>query len=198
MSVIGITGSFGSGKTVVANMFRQKRVTVLDADKIAHNLMRSGNVCFEFIVDYFGEGILKKGEIDRRILGDLVFRNKKHLKKLCSIIHPEVIKEIKNEIRVLKEEKRFKNVAIDVPLLFESGLDSLCDFVVVVRASQKEQIKRIQKKADLTKAEILRRIKMQMPMKKKIKKANCVIDNTKTLKQTKKQVEALCQKVLNK
>ena len=198
MSVIGITGSFGSGKTVVANMFRQKRVTVLDADKIAHNLMRSGNVCFELIVDYFGEGILKKGEIDRRILGDLVFRNKKNLKKLCSIIHPEVIKEIKNEIRVLKEEKRFKNVAIDVPLLFESGLDSLCDFVVVVRASQKEQIKRIQKKADLTKAEILRRIKMQMPMKKKIKKANCVIDNAKTLKQTKKQVEDLCQEILNK
>ncbi|MDP8264614.1 MAG: dephospho-CoA kinase [Candidatus Aceula lacicola] len=198
MSIIGITGSFGSGKTVVANMFRQKRVKVLDADRIAHDLMRSGNPCFKSIVSYFGEEVLKKGQIDRRILGDLVFRNKKYLKKLCSIVHPEVIKEIKNKIRFLKKNKRFKNIVMDVPLLFESGLDSLCDVIVVVKATQGKQIERIQKKTDLTKSEILRRIRFQMPIQKKIQRANCVIDNTKIFKQTKKQVEDLCQEILNK
>ncbi|MDD3375687.1 MAG: dephospho-CoA kinase [Candidatus Omnitrophica bacterium] len=198
MNVIGITGSFGSGKTVVANIFRQKKIKVLDADKIVHDLMRSGKSCFKPIVNCFGEGILKKGQIDRHVLGNLVFRNKKYLNQLCAIIHPKVISEIKKEIKDLKTSKRVKNVVMDVPLLFESGLESLCDTVIVVKATQAKQIDRIQKKFGLDKAEILRRIRLQMPIQKKIQKADYIVENTKTFNQTKKQVEDLCQKVLNK
>ncbi|MCX5680959.1 MAG: dephospho-CoA kinase, partial [Candidatus Omnitrophica bacterium] len=108
------------------------------------------------------------------------------------------IKEIKDSLRVHRARKDKRLFVIDVPLLFESGLDKICDRVVVVRANMDVQIKRVQKKNRLTKAEILKRIKAQMPMEEKVKRADVVIDNQGNINQTKKQVEELCRELKKK
>ncbi len=195
MNVIGITGSMGSGKTTAADFFKKRGIKVFDADKIAKDLIRPGQPCFNLIVRYFGSEILIGNEIDRKKMAGIVFRSKKHLNKLCSIVHPEVIRVIKKEIRKAKSKK---NIVLDVPLLYESGIDKLCDVVIVVRSTQSQQVERVHKKTGLAKSEILRRIRMQMPIQAKMQRADYIIDNRKTLNQTKIQAEDLCKKVLNK
>jgi len=195
MFVIGITGSLGSGKTTVANMFRRKGAKILDADKIAHGFLVPGTLCFKQIVKCFGSAILAKGHIDRARLAKIVFDNENQLKKLCRIVHPEVIKRIKAQVRIFRAKKNKYSLILDAPLLFEAGLDTICDYVIVVRAGQKVQIARIQKRSHWTQSEILKRMKAQMPMNKKVARANFVIDNQGNINQTRKGVEALWQEL---
>jgi dephospho-CoA kinase len=196
MYILGITGSLGSGKTTVAQMLRRKRIPVLDADKMAHAFLAPGKKCFDRVVKYFGVEILKHGRIDRRQLAKIAFNNPQSLKKLSSIIHPEVIKEIRFQIKKYRRQKGRVAVAMDVPLLFETGLQKICDYVIVVYVKGPLQIKRIQKRSGLTKLEILKRMKAQMPMKEKIARANFVIDNQGHINQTQKQVEELWQRLV--
>lgn len=193
MYIIGITGSFGSGKTTVAQLLGERGAHVLDADKIAHRLLAPGGACVGKVVRCFGKGILSQGRIDRRALAKIVFNSPKDLKALCKIIHPVVISEIKKVIKGLRAKKQKGFVAIDAPLLFESGLDRVCDIVVVVRASKADQVKRIQKRNYLSKSDITKRVRAQMPMAAKIKRADVVIDNRRNIKKTQKQVEELWQ-----
>jgi dephospho-CoA kinase len=195
MYILGITGNLGSGKTTVAQMLKRKGARVLDADKIAHQALAAGGACESNVLRSFGKPILKKGRINRKALAQIVFNNSKDLRKLCGMIHPVVIKEIKDEIRQyrLKAYKGF--LVIDAPLLFEVGLHKLCDSVVVVRSNLGVQIKRVQKKSQLTKAEILKRIKAQMPIQQKVARADFVINNQENINHTKKQVEELWQEL---
>lgn len=198
MYILGITGSFGSGKTTVAQMLRRKGARVLDADKIAHEALNFGNPCFQKITRHFGKGIVSQGKIDRKALAAIVFNKPAELKKLCQIIHPFVVSTIKSTIKGYRTKKQKGFLVIDAPLLFEARLDKICDCVVVVRASLSSQIKRIQQKSHLTKSDITKRVKAQMPMAAKIKRADVVIDNHVDIKQTKKQVEELWQDLKTK
>ncbi len=198
MYILGITGSFGSGKTTVAHMLRRKGAHVLDADKIAHEALGLQNLCFQKFARHFGKGIVRQGKIDRRALAAIVFNKPAELKKLCQIIHPFVVSKIKNVIRGYQAKKQKGFLVIDAPLLFEANLDKVCDCVVVVRASLNAQIKRIQQKSHLTKSDITKRVKAQMPMAAKIKRADVVIDNHLDIKQTQKQVEELWQDLKTK
>lgn len=195
MFIIGITGSLGSGKSTVAQMFRQKGIRVLDADKIAHKFLLPGTSSFKRIVKDFGAAVLKDGRIDRSRLADIVFSDAQQLKRLCNIIHPQVAKEIKAQIRIFRAKKTKSFLMIDVPLLFEAGLDKVCDHIIVVYASPKVQIARIQKRSHWTKYEILKRMKAQMPIEKKIARADFVIDNQGNINQTKKGVEKIWQEL---
>ncbi|MFA6378931.1 MAG: dephospho-CoA kinase [Candidatus Omnitrophota bacterium] len=195
MYILGITGSFGSGKTTVAHLLRRKGDTVLDADKIAHRFLVPGKASFDRIVKYFGSKILTQGRIDRRKLAKIVFDDPKSLKKLDSVLHPEVIKEINIRVKKHRAKKSKSFLIIDAPLLFETGLQALCDYVVVVRARRDLQVARIQQRSSLSKTEILKRMKAQMPSKEKIVRADFVIDNQGHINQTKKQVEELWQRL---
>ncbi len=186
----------GSGKTTVAHLLRRRGVAVLDADKIAHTFLAPQTACFRRLIKYFGATILKQGCIDRRALAEIVFNDPQSLRTLSSIIHPEVIKDIKRQIRIYRRPKAKILVVIDAPLLFEAGLHTLCDGVVVVCATKNKQIKRIQKRSGLTPREILKRIKAQMPITEKIARADFVIDNQGPINQTKKQVEELWQRLV--
>jgi len=195
MFVIGITGGLGSGKSTVAQIFRQKGVRVLDADKIAHGLLFPGTNSFRQIIKKFGTAILKDGHIDRSRLAGIVFADARKLKKLCSIIHPQVVKEVKAQIRSFRARKTRSFLMIDAPLLFEAGLDALCDHIIVVYASPKVQVARIQKRNHWTKHEILKRMNAQMSIKKKVVRADFVIDNQGNINQTKKGVEKIWQEL---
>ena len=184
--IIGLTGSFGTGKTFVASIFRTLGAKVVDADRIAHQVIRKGSPEYRRVVHLFGKDILNKaGEIDRKRLSGIVFSDKALLKRLTRIVHPAVIKEIRRYIRGAGEKNA---VVVDAPLLLEANLADLVDKLVVVKCSKRRQIARCQEKFCLQKKEILRRIESQIPLKRKIKMADFVIDNNQTRSNTKRQV----------
>jgi dephospho-CoA kinase len=184
--IIGITGSFATGKSTVARFFKELGAEVIDADIIAHKAIRSGTAAHELIVSCFGKNILtKKRKIDRKKLGKIVFDNQKLLKKLSNIVHPRVIKEMKGRLN----EAQSRVIVIDAPLLIETGFSALVDFLVVARVSRQTQIKRAMRKSGLSREDVLKRIKSQISLSRKIKMADFIIDNNGPKSQTKKQVK---------
>jgi dephospho-CoA kinase len=182
--ILGVTGSFGSGKSTVAGIFKSFGAKIIDADKLAHKSIGPGNPAYKKIIKAFGKDILRKNKIiERRKLAAIVFNNKKLLKKLNNIIHPEVIRTIKSQIK----NSHSKIIVLDVPLLIEAGLRELVDKIIVVKITRIEQIKRIQKKTTLSKTDILKRIKYQIPLRAKARLADFIIDNSGTIGETKKQ-----------
>jgi dephospho-CoA kinase len=196
MLIVGITGSLGTGKTTVARFFKKRGAEVFDADVIAHQLISRRGACFNRIVHYFGRGILTNRNIDRKKLARLVFSNPEKLKKLCGMIHPVVTQEIKKKIVKLKLEKKNRIVIIDAPLLIEAGLDGLADILIVVKANREKQIRRIMKRMGIAPREALKRITAQMGIKEKIKRADVVIDNRGSLKETEQQVGKIWQRIM--
>jgi len=186
--VVGLTGSFGSGKSTVAGIFKKSGACVIDADSLAHECLRPGSAAYKKIISIFGKGVVRANKtIDRGRLGEAAFGDHCLLLKLNSIIHPEVIRRIRRKIKAVKSGL----VVLDAPLLIEAGLQREVDKVVVVSANQNNQIKRLQRRCSLNRASILKRINSQIPLKKKISIADFVIDNDGSLAQTKKQVDEI-------
>ena len=188
--VLGITGGFGSGKTTVAKCFRSFGAYLIDADKIARDLLVPGTGAYRKILAVFGASIIRKDKsIDRRKLARIIFGNDKLLKKLNRIIHPKVIFRIHQDIKAHQGI-----IAIDAPLLFETGLFRKADFIIVVNAGRRKQIARLAKKRHFSREDILARIRAQMPLYKKAKQADIIIDNSGTVAQTKRQVKQLIRR----
>jgi dephospho-CoA kinase len=186
--VVGLTGSFGSGKSSVARVFASRGAHVIDADTIAHSLIKAPCVVYQRIIRVFGKGILKKDlTIDRRKLGKIVFNDKARLSCLNRIIHPEVIRMVKAGIKAHTTGV----IVLDAPLLVEAGLMKLVDKLIVVTVSPDTQIKRIRKKTGLLQSEIKKRIACQIPLKEKVALADFVIDNDQTKSRTRKQALAI-------
>jgi len=181
--IIGVTGSFGTGKTTVSKIFAKHNTRLIDADQLCHGFLNQ---------PMLKNKVLKIFKTtNRKKIAQLVFDNHFLLKKLENILHPCVIREIKE---ISKKSKK-KIIIIDAPLLVESGLNRFVDKIIVVKTTQTNQIKRIQKKFNLTKNQILKRIKMQLPLEKKIKLADYVIDNNGSISNTKKQVQKIFKKI---
>jgi len=209
--IIGITGSFGSGKTTVANMFGKYGFRVVNVDKLYHNIYNKNQILKNKIKKEFGT-------LDRNKIKNIVFNDSNKLKKLSNITHPIIIKEIKKEISAIikkynkkntiinkNNNKKLKNgnkinvkVIIDVPLLFEAKIQYLFDKIIVVKCDKKTQIKRILKKDKYSRKEINNIINSQMPLNEKIKKADFVVDNGKTIKETKSQVKDIIEVICGK
>lgn len=186
MKVVGITGSFGTGKTFVASIFKSLGAEALDADKIAHAVIGKGSRARKRIAALFGASILdKRRDIDRRKLAKKVFENRAYLRKLNRIVHPEVIAHIKSRIKKAAEADGV--IVIDAPLLVEAGLAGMVDALVVVTCSRKKQIERCSRKFRIEKEDVLKRIRAQIPITKKIKMADFAIDNSGAKSQTRKQ-----------
>ena len=190
--IIGLTGAMGSGKSTVAAMLRKKGAAVLDADKISHGCLKKQTPTYNKIKKAFGKEILaENGEINKKKLAEVVFSDKKSLRKLCGIIHPAVIKGIEQKAKKLAN----KVVVIDAPLLIEAGLTSQVDTLVVVAAKKDTCVKRSTRRLKITKQEARRRLAEQMPLSEKVKYADFVIKNDGGLNITSKQVQNLWKQV---
>jgi len=186
--ILGLTGSFGSGKTSVAGFFKSFGAKIIDADRIAHSLIKPQALVYKKIVHTFGRGILNQDKsINRHKLGRLVFNNKDLLKKINKITHPEIIRMIKGKIKAAPAGI----IVLDAPLLIEKGLEKIVDKLIVVTISRDKQIERIRGKTGLGKGDILKRIKAQVPLGRKVRLADFIIDNNGTRKETKEQVEEI-------
>lgn len=184
MKIIGLTGSFGTGKTFVASIFRTLGARVIDADMITHGLLKKGTGVYRDIVKAFGKPILSRGgDIDRHRLAAVVFADKKKRALLERIVHPRVISSI---IARTCKAKFGDVVVIDAPLLIEADLGRIVDELVVVKASRKRQIERAMKKSGMGRRDAQRRIDSQIPLNRKIEMADFVIDNDGTMSETRK------------
>lgn len=191
MLILGLTGGFGTGKSTVAAMFVRRGAKVIDADAVTRALLAKNKKCIKKVAKIFPNAILRSGEIDRRKLARLVFQNPRELKKLTDILYPEALKAVKKQISIYK---RARLVVLDVPLLFEAGWDRLADVTIAVKAGRGQQIERLHKRR-IPIAEVLRRLKFQMPLKDKCRLADVVIDNSGTLQNTRRQVGALIHRL---
>ena len=189
--IIGITGSIACGKSLVSNYLQEKGYTIIDADKIGHMALENDEVKKQ-LVNKFGKSILKDNEVNRVTLGKLVFENNENLKELNNIIHPQIRKNISEQIQMHKNEKL---VFVDVPLLFEAKFDDLVEKIVVVSLDEKIQLERLMNRNSLSKEEALQRIKSQIPVREKEKLGDYVVDNSFTQENTYKQVDRILEKL---
>jgi dephospho-CoA kinase len=192
--VIGLTGSIATGKSTVANMFRELQIPVIDADVLAREVVEPGEKAYEEIVKHFGKEILfEDGTLNRKKLGSIVFSDAEKRKILNSIVHPEVRKKMLEKRDTYIKEKK-KAVVLDIPLLFESKLTHLVDKTLVVYTDKKIQLSRLMERDKSTKENALKRIHAQMPIDEKIKLADAAINNNGSLNDTKEQLIQLLKK----
>lgn len=196
MITIGLTGSLGTGKSTVARMFAKEGAVVIDADAIVHEQLKKNGKAYKQVVKTFGKEVVSQEGIDRRRLAEIVFRDPKKLKLLTSIVHPIALKEVQARIKELKKQPKVRMVVVDAPVLIEAGWHSWVDYLVVVKASRGLQVRRLMAQRKMAKAEILRRLQSQLPIRKKISMADIVIDNRKSLEETQKQTHMIVQRLL--
>lgn len=189
--VIGLTGGIGSGKTTVANYFKELGVPVYIADDGAKRVMQSKNILAE-IKAAFGGNIFDNDILNRAKLAQIVFNDKEQLAKLNAIVHPAVKLDFDNWV---KEHKNNDYVMYEAAILFESGRYKDCDVIITVTAPEEVRIDRVIKRDQTTREEVLSRMKMQWNDEKRISKSNFVINNN-NLKNAKEEVVKIL-KILN-
>jgi dephospho-CoA kinase len=192
MALVGLTGGIATGKSTVAGIFKRYGATVIDADALAREVVEPGKPAWREIVKTFGKAVINPDRtLNRQALGTKVFGHPGKLRQLERIIHPRVARE---QIRLTKQATLNDPRAIviyDVPLLFEAGIDKRVDATIVVTADRETQIARLKKRNGLSRAEALRRIKSQMPLTEKRRRADYTLDGTLPLLQLKQQVRLL-------
>ena len=185
--LIGITGSFGTGKSLAGEILENLGIIVIDTDEIVRNILKTKNNITQKIQDEFGDNIIKNKideYIDRKALANLVFNDNLKRKKLESIIHPEVHKVLDLFISNNKDKSI---IAVLIPLLFECSLENFYNEIWCVTCKSEVKLERLLKKG-FTQEEVKLRENSQLPIETKAKKSNFVIDNSGTIDETKKQI----------
>ncbi len=191
MIAIGLTGGVATGKSTVGKILRQKGVEVISSDALAHQAMMPGEPGYDKIVAEFGSRILlPDGEVNRRLLGEIVFKDDIARKRLEGIVHPIVINGIKQGLERCSKLGH-KITVVEVPLLFEVGLMGLFDQVWVVSSTLERQKQRLLERDHLTEDQAKERIASQIQLEEKEKRADAVIDNNNGLDSLAEQVSIL-------
>ena len=192
---IGLTGGIASGKSTVAAMFQELGTSVIDADKAGHLVIEAGCPAYNQLVECFGRGILsEEGLINRKLLGDIVFGNPEARRKLENIVHPRLIKQVKQEMQQLRSDG-ISLVMIEAAVLVETGTHTCCNRIIVVYLPVEQQIERLRNRDNLDINDILERLDAQLPWKAKLELADYVIDNSGSLKETRCQVDQIWDKL---
>src|SRR5699024_1852040 len=185
--IIGLTGGIASGKTTVSDYLKKQGYVVLDADAYSKKTTAKNGPAIPAIIEAFGADIVDEaGELDRKKLGSIIFNDADKRRELNEIVHP-LIREMMNA----DEEKYIQkgHVLLDIPLLFENGLNERCDYVVTVFVDRDTQIKRLTARNDLTVEEAEARINSQMPLTEKVQKSDFRLDNNGTVEMLYEQID---------
>jgi dephospho-CoA kinase len=185
--IVGLTGNIACGKSEVAGMLRDLGAEMIDADRVAHELLEPGTAEYARIVERFGHDVLQPdGAIDRRKLGGIVFADPGALRDLEQILHPEV----RPRIRARFAAARAPVVVVEAIKLLDVGLYLETDPVWVVTADRDTQIRRLMESRGLTTEEAETRVDAQPPQQEKVARADVVVDNSGDLARTREQVVA--------
>ena len=197
MLKIGVTGSAGSGKSLVCEGFRRIGLITLDCDEIARQVVEPGRTAYDLVVKAFGSEVVAPDRtLNRPALRRMIVTTKGSREKLESILHPVIISET---VRLMEEavHSKQKSCAVEVPLLFELGMENLFDVVVVVTASDSTLVDRISRRDGVNRESAQKLLAIQMPQSEKVRKADYVIENRGEPEAVFKSVDSLYQKLVN-
>lgn len=195
MRVIGLTGGIGSGKSTVAQLFREENIPVVDADQISREVTSPGKSAYVDIVRRFGEEFLfPDGRIDRKKLGAVVFAHPEKRSELEAITHPHIRERIREAIKVLASEGH-EIAIVEAALIHEKGRQGMVQAVIGLRCEKRLQVERLMSRDGITREEALRMVSAQMDPEEKVRASDYVIDNSGDLAETRTQVRALAAKL---
>jgi dephospho-CoA kinase len=190
MVIAGLTGPIATGKSTVSTILKDLGAFIVDADKVARDVVAPGMRAWEEIVRIFGKDILHaKGEIDRESLARIVFNDSTMRRMLEEIIHPDVMRVMDEEISSIKAGFPDAVVILDVPLLIETGMHKGVSEVIVVYCPEDMQIMRLMIRDKISEEEALARVRAQISIEEKRRYASLLIDNSASVDETRKQVE---------
>lgn len=197
MLKIGLTGGIATGKSSVGRMFAELGVHTIDADEIAHDLMRPGEKVYDEIVRRFGPEILNSDKtVDRARLAELAFDQKRpRIYELNSLVHPGVIERYQQWMEDIRRREPDAIAMLEAALLLEAGLRKSFDRVIVVSCKPQQRIERWERRlkvdAETARREVTRRMMAQAPDEAKIQAADFVVDNSGSVEDTRKQVKKI-------
>ena len=197
MYVIALTGGIASGKTTLLNALHKQGAPVIDADQISRSLTAPGGEALPLIRDAFGESVFHiDGTLNRKALASVVFADAEARRRLEAIIHPMVAARVGGELSALGQAHMA--AVMDIPLLYESGMESMADEVWCAYVPKREQLKRLRARDGLTSKQALLRIDSQMNPREKCRRADHVILTLGTPEESAAQAVRLWQEALKK
>lgn len=185
MRVIALTGGIGCGKSLAAQYFAELGALVIDADQLARAAIERGSKGFDKAISIFGDSILKNGDIDRRALSEIIFKDPEAKKKLEEIIHPYVRQQFEEAVASLKSDE---TLIYEIPLLVETGAQDRFDLVITVESEMENRISRLRQRGMLI-SEIESRIAAQATREQRIEIADFLIENDGSEDELLRQVE---------
>ena len=190
--LLGVTGGIATGKTTVVRMLEELGAPVIDFDLIAREVVEPGEPALKDIVGYFGEEILlKDGRLDREKLSGIVFQEVEKRRILESFTHPRIYEASERQVKKIVEKDPNAIIQLDIPLLIEQNLQHMVHKVLVVYIPREKQIARLIERDGISREGAVDRLGAQLPIDEKLGKADFVINNEKTLEETKRQVDDL-------
>jgi|WetSurMetagenome_2_1015567.scaffolds.fasta_scaffold00320_12 dephospho-CoA kinase len=194
MTVVGLTGNYGSGKSAVAGMFRALGAITMDTDDIVRSLLEEPEVIRD-IRRMFGEEVMENGAINRKRLADIVFNDPRLRLALEDILHPLVFERTDREISKLNCAGPCI-VVIEAPVVFERGYQSRFDRIITVYTGEDVNMRRLLDKG-ISEADAVRRLGSQLPVEIKMRGSDFVIDNSGDIEGSREQVRAVYQDLLS-
>ena len=199
MQVIGLTGGIATGKSTVSAILENAGAVIIDADRIAREAVKKGQPAYREIVEHFGETVLlPDGEINRSVLGDIIFNTPGKKQLLNKIVHPYVRKETHRQLQQIGSTEPNAIVILDIPLLIEAEMDKDLSEVIVVYVPEHIQIERLMQRDGISEADALARVRSQMPIEEKKEKATIVVDNSGSKENTRRQTLKIFQRLKDK
>lgn len=187
---IGLTGGIASGKSTVASILVERGAVLVDADRIAREVVLPGTELLEQVANRFGQAILNPdGSLNRKKLGEIVFADDAARKDLEGLLHPQIRLRMKQRMQEAEDTDPGRLVVVDVPLLYESGLQQMFEQVMVVYVPRPKQLERLMARDGITAAQAEQRLNAQMDIEKKRELADIVINNEGSLTDTIRQID---------
>jgi len=197
--IAGLTGGIASGKSTVSGIFREAGAGIIDADQIAHEVVQKGKPAWEKIKDHFGDTILlSDGNINRTLLGKIIFHEPDQKKILNRIVHPFVFQKMDAEIARLESRIPDAVVILDVPLLIETNMHRKLSEVILVYIPESLQLERLMARDGIPRIDAEARIRSQMPIDEKKQYATILIDNSRHIDKTREKVLDVLQVLYRK
>lgn len=193
---IGVTGSAGSGKSLVCNRFEELGLAVFDCDKIARDVVEPGEIGLEKLAAAFGSEVVgPDGTLDRRHLRQILIRDSRHRKQIESILHPLIQSRMLDLMEAALAKEQIPGVVVEVPLLFETGMNKLFDLTIVVVADEDAQVSRIRNRDGVTDHDARKMLDIQMPQQEKMDRSDFILINKGSLLQLVESVDKLFRKI---
>jgi len=186
--VIGLLGGVASGKTTVAKIFEELGAAVIDADALAHEQLQRPETKTLIRKEWGEAPFAGDGAVDRLKLARIAFATRSNVERLNAIMHPPILRAMRKRIRELQESQRPPAIVCDAALLAESGAEGVCDALVFVHTRDEDRLRRAHRERGWTAEELMRRERLQMPLERKRRLADYVVNNSGPLESTAQQV----------